>query len=118
MSRTSPWLATLADMSQQASSGDWVTQVVGLIERVVGSLNSRATRPAIKVVRGLVYGVLAACFAFMALILSAIAAVRLLVIATGALFSHEQAWLAEVVVGALFLLFGFLLLSRRHARVD
>ena len=111
-------MATLAAMSQQPSSADWVTQLVGLIERIVGALNSKATRPAIKVVRGLVYGVIAACFAVMALILSAIAAVRLLVIATGALFTHEQTWLAECVVGALFLLAGFFLLSRRHARAD
>ncbi len=111
-------VATLAVMSQQASSADWVTQLVGLIERVVGALNSKATRPAIKVVRALVYGVIAACFAVMALILLAIAAVRLLVIATGALFNHEQAWLAEFVVGAGFVLAGFFLLARRHARAD
>ena len=103
-------------MSQQAPSGDWVTQVVGLIERVVGSLNSKATKPVIKLVRGLVYGVIAGFLGLMALVLVAIAAVRLLVIATGALFDHEQVWLAEVAVGAVFLLGGFLLLSRRHAR--
>ena len=111
-------VATLAAMSQQAPSGDWVSQVVGLIDRFVGSLNSKATRPLIKIVRGLVYGVIAACLGVMALILLAIAAVRGLVQLTGAVFSHEQAWLAEVVVGAVFLLAGFLLLSKRHAGVD
>jgi hypothetical protein len=105
-------------MSQQAPSGDWVSQVVGLIDRYVGALNTKATRPIIKIVRGIVYGVIAACLGVMALILLAIAAVRGLVQLTGAIFTHEQAWLAEVLVGAVFLLGGLLLLSRRHASTD
>jgi len=98
-------------MSQQEPSGDWVSQLVGVLDRTVSTVRNRTTRPAILVVRALVYGVLAAVLGLFALILLAIALVRVAVLAT-----QERVWLADLIVGALFCIIGLFFWMRRHVK--
>jgi hypothetical protein len=104
-------LATLPDMSQQEPSGDWVSQLVGVLDRTVSAVRDRTTRPAILVVRALVYGVLAAVLGLFALILLAVALVRIVVLAT-----QERVWLADLIVGMLFCIVGLFFWMRRHVK--
>ena len=104
-------LATLPVMSQQEPPGDWVSQLVGVLDRTVSAVRNRTTRPAILVVRALVYGVLAGVLGLFALILLAIALVRVAVLAT-----QERVWLADLVVGALFCIVGLVFWTRRHVK--
>ena len=95
-------------MSQQPS-GDWVVQVVDAIDRVVGVVRDKTTKPAVFVVRGLVYGLLAGILAIAILVLVTIAAVRALnLLPIGV-------WFSDMIVGALFVAIGGFLMVSRHA---
>ena len=48
---------------------DWAAQITDQIERVVSTVRDRTTRPALTVVRGLVFGIIAAAGAITALVL-------------------------------------------------
>ena len=91
------------------SDGDWVVQATDTIESVVGTIRDKTTVPLTTAARAIVYGILAAFAGGAALILLAIAAVRLVDIATGA----GNVWIAHLIVGMVFVLPGFLLWRKR-----
>lgn len=95
---------------RRGADADWTVQTADTIERVVGSVRNKTTVPLTTVARGLVYGLLAAFTGMTALVLLAIAAVRLLTIALG------EAWAAHLVSGAIFTLAGVLLLRKALRR--
>jgi hypothetical protein len=94
------------------SDGDWVVQATDTIESVVGSIRDKTTVPLTTAVRAIVYGLLAAFAGGAALILLAIAAVRLVDIATGS----GNVWIAHLIVGMVFLLPGFILWRKRSPK--
>ena len=83
--------------------------------RVVGPVRDKTTGPAIKVTRGIVYGLLAALLGGAAGLLVAIALVRGLDEAIVQVVDSRETWAAHAIVGMLFTLAGLLLWSKRRA---
>lgn len=103
----------------QASNGDWPSEAADTIVRVVGQVRDKTTGPAITVARGIVYGLLAGVLGFVALVLLAIMAVRLLdVYLPESVTGDDNTWLAHTLVGLLFTAAGLVLWSQRRPRAD
>jgi hypothetical protein len=108
--RAAGHLATLGRMSSTPPAGnDWVTTVVGLIERGVGLVRDRTTRPAVKIARFLVWGLLAAILGLVALVLLVIMADRLVILLTG-----HRVYLAHMGIGIILLVLGLIAMRKRH----
>ena len=101
---------------QQAPSPpgpDWTAQVADRIESVVGTVRDRTTVPITKVARVAVFGLVAAVTGGVALVLLVIALVRLHVY----LPFHpdgRKLWVTYAGLGAIFLLVGAFLWSKRR----
>ncbi len=99
-------------MAQQVSdSGDWVSNLADQIERSVGMVRDRTTRPAIVIARGLVFGLLAAILALVALVLVAIIVVRVL-----NNYLPGGVWVAHLITGTLFTTAGLIFFAKRHPK--
>ena len=85
---------------------DWATQLTDQIERVVGTVRDRTTRPVLTVVRGLVFGIIAAASGITALVLVSVVLIRALTELTG------QAWIAELITSGIFLIAGAFLMLK------
>ena len=96
--------------SPPPANGDWVTQVVNLVDRTVGSVRDRTTRPIAGVARALVWGLLAGVLGLVALVLLVIALDRALVI----VLTH-RVYLAHVALGILLMAIGLFLMRKRRA---
>jgi hypothetical protein len=79
---------------------DWASQLTDQIERVVSTVRDRTTRPAITVVRGLVFGVIALGGAITALVLISVVLIRVLTELTG------ESWIAFLITAGIFLAVG------------
>jgi nitrate reductase gamma subunit len=88
--------------------GDWATRAADSIEAIVTTVRDRTTRPLLIAGRGLVYGLFAAILAIAVIVLFSIALIRGLTVATG------KAWIAEFIVGGLFIIIGIVLLVLRR----
>ena len=95
-------------MSVPAPDGDWAARTADSIERVVIAVRDRTTRPVLQAGRAIVYALLAAMLGITAVVLLAMLVVRLLTAITG------KAWLAELIVGAFFVIIGTVLLVMRR----
>ena len=92
---------------------DWPSQTADTIERLIGTVRSKTTEPVERIVRGIVYGLLAAVLGVVALVLLAIAAVRFV-----DAYLPGEVWAAHLLIGALFTAAGLLLWSRRRSTAD
>jgi hypothetical protein len=119
-SSSSPRRAGAPDPTGPAASGsDWPAQAADTIERVVGTVRDKTTGPAISVARWLVYGTFALFVGLAVLVLTAIAAVRLIdVYLPDAWVGEDHSWVAHLIVGVVFSLLGMVLWSRRTAPAD
>src|SRR3954469_7025783 len=96
--------------AQQPSSappppeGDWASQVADTIERVVGQVRERTTRPLVTATRAIVFGLLAAIIGIASLVLVAITLVRVLTYLPGGV------WVAHLITGLVFLIAGIILM--------
>lgn len=100
-----------------AAGDDWPIQVADAIERTVGAVRDKTTGPAIKVARGVVYGLFALLVAVAVLVMLAISAVRALdVYLPDAAFGEQHTWAAHALVGAVFTIAGMVCWSRRTPR--
>lgn len=88
--------------------GEWPMQAADTIERVVSNVKRKTTGPAIVVSRALVYGIVAATFGVMALILGLVGVVR-------ALDALLPTWAVHLVIGGVLSLAGLFCWSRRTA---
>ena|SRR6266511_2674996 len=96
---------------------DWPSQVADQIERVVGTVRDKTTGPALKVVTAIVYGTFAAIVGTVVAILFAIMAVRLLNnYLPSSVFGEEHMWVAHLIIGLVFVIFGAILWLRRRAK--
>jgi len=95
--------------STPPNNGDWVTTVVGFLEKGVGAVRDRTTAPAVKIARALVWGLLAAILGLVALLLGLIAVDRVIVIVTG-----HRVYLAHMAVGIVLMLGGLFAMRKRH----
>jgi uncharacterized protein YacL len=89
--------------------GDWAAQTADTIERLVGQIRSRTTRPAVTAARGLVYGLLAAILGIAAVVLLIAALVRILAVLL------PEVWMAYLLLGVVFTVVGAVLMLKRHA---
>lgn len=96
--------------STPPTEGDWVTQVVSLVDRTVGTVRDKTTRPVAGAAKALVWGLMAALLGAVALVLLLIAADRVLVILTG-----HRAYLAHMIVGIVLIAVGLIAMRKRHA---
>jgi hypothetical protein len=87
---------------------DWTTETADRIVRAVDMVRERTVDPAQAIARGTVYGILAALIALPALVMATIGLFRGLVI-----IYQGEVWAAWLTLGAIFVLFGLLLWSRR-----
>jgi hypothetical protein len=90
---------------------DWTVQATDTVERLVATVRSRTTRPAIVAARAVVYGVLGAILGIAALILLAIAAVRVIDV-----YVPGEVWAAHLIVGVLFTALGLVAWRSRRVR--
>jgi uncharacterized membrane protein len=99
-------------MSDPSPAPDWATRTADSIERVVNTVRDRTTRPLLVAGRAIVFGLLAVVVGIAAVVLLSITIVRVLVILT------DRAWLADLILGALFVIAGFVLLRLRRTAVQ
>jgi Putative Actinobacterial Holin-X, holin superfamily III len=90
---------------------DWTTQAAGAVERAVGMVRERTVGPAQQIVKFVVYGVLVAILALTAVVLFSVLVLRVL-----NLFLPD--WAAWLVLGALFLIAGFVAFAFRTPKRD
>jgi hypothetical protein len=93
---------------------NWAPELADTVERLVGTVRDRATKPAVRAARAIVFGLLAAMLAVVAITLLLIAATR----AVQALLDLGLDWsvavyLSYFIVGGILCLVGLLLLGRR-----
>ena len=90
---------------------DWATQAVDLLDSVVDGIRSKTTEPITKAARALVYGIVLGVMGSVALIIVAIAFVRVLdILIPGAV------WSAHLAVGVVFVAAGLFIWTRRSPR--
>jgi hypothetical protein len=103
----------MQDASSHDSQADWPRQAADLIDRYVGAARDKATVPAIKVARALVYGTVVGFCAIAIAVLGAIAFVR---IVDKSIPGDGNVWIAHLVVGLLFVFAGAIAWRFRTAR--
>jgi hypothetical protein len=94
---------------------DWTTQAADRIESVVTSVRDKTTVPVQKAARAVVFGLIGLVIGALALVLLIVAIFRLHVYIPG----HREGrkvWIADVGVGAIFVLIGGFSWSRRKPR--
>jgi hypothetical protein len=95
---------------------NWAADLADTIERVVGTVRERTTKPLVTASRGVVFGLLAGILGITAVTLLIIAATR----ATQALldiwFRHEvSVYLSYFIIGGIICLGGLFVLSKRFS---
>ena len=83
---------------------DWPVRAADSVERLIGSVRSKTTGPALVISRVLVYGVVAAVLALIALILVLALVTRLMIA-----ICQGEVWLAYLILGVMFAVAGLLL---------
>jgi hypothetical protein len=99
-------------MSDPLPPPDWATRAADSIEKVVVTVRDRTTRPLLLAGRAVVFGVLIAIVGVSMVVLLSIAIVRIVVILT------DRAWVADLILGGLFVIAGFVLLALRKGAVE
>jgi uncharacterized BrkB/YihY/UPF0761 family membrane protein len=94
---------------------DFAKNATDMVERYVGVVRDNTTTRVIRGARFVVFGLIAAFGAAIALVLVLIIATRLLQILWALPFDHDSSvWLSYVTLGGLFSVIGLLLMSKRH----
>jgi hypothetical protein len=101
-------------MANPLTDPNWAPELADTVERLVGTVRDRATKPAVRAARAIVFGLLAAMLAVVAITLLLIAATR----GVQALLDLGLDWsvavyLSYFIVGGILCLVGVLLLTRR-----
>jgi hypothetical protein len=105
-----------ADDPKGAGGGeDWAAATADAIERAVQSVRAKTADPLERVVRLLVYGLLAGIVGIAIAVLLAVAAVRGLVELIDVVWQREV-WLAHLIIGGIFVIAGLLVWRRRTAK--
>lgn len=95
---------------------NWAPNLADTVERVVGTVRDKTTKPLLIAYRGLVFGIVAAFGGVTALVMLIIAFVRGLQALVEIGTSHDTAvWVSYLGVGALFTLLGLIVMRKRYA---
>lgn len=92
---------------------DWAAQTADQIEKVVVGIRSKTADPLDRIVRIVVYGLVAAALGTAALVLLSAALVRAVDVAV-----PGEVWSAHVIVGGIFTLAGLFLWTKRRQKAD
>jgi hypothetical protein len=101
------------------SDPEFPRKTADLIDRVVGVVRDRTTKPVVTVVRGIVFGSIVAVVAVSLVTLALIAVVR----GTQELFElaldeRRAVWVSYFVIGGAFVAVGALVMRARHSDTD
>ena len=97
----------------------WAQKTVAAIDRWVGLVRDRTTRPIITVVRGVVFGVLILTGVVLIAVLGLIALTRGLQAALDAGLSRDAAvWSSYLILGAVFLFAGLVIARKQRSDDD
>ena len=97
---------------------NWAADLADTVERVVGSVREKTTKPLVTVTRGLVYGLLAAILGIAALVLLIVMLTR----GTQELLDQfnvrrsAAVYISYLAVGGIFSLLGLFVLSKRYSK--
>ena len=95
---------------------NWATDLTGQLTTLVGNIRDKTTNNAIKVVRGVVFGLLAMFLGLVAVVLLLITATRGLQSLLDIWFAWDKAvYISYYVIGGILTIVGMLLMSKRHA---
>lgn len=98
------------------SDPEFPRKTVDFIDRIVGAVRDRTTRPIVAITRGIVFGALVAVVSIALISIALIAIMRgsqeLLELA---LSERRAVWVSYFVVGSAFILIGALLMRARHS---
>jgi hypothetical protein len=114
---TAEQLARADEHQGPGAEEDWAAATADAIERAVQSVRAKTADPLERVVRLVVYGLLAGIVCIAIAVLLAIAAVRGLVELLGVVWQPEV-WLADLIVGGIFVVAGLLVWGRRTAKTE
>ena len=112
MAVSSEQLARADDQKGPAAGEDWAATTADAIERAVQSVRAKTADPLERVVRLVVYGLLAGIVGIAVAVLFAVALVRGLVELLDVVWQREV-WLAHLIVGGIFVLAGLFTWTRR-----
>jgi hypothetical protein len=94
------------------ADGDWVVTLTDNIDRIIGTVREKTTRPAITVVRAIVLGVIAAFAGIIALVLLIVGLVRLV-----NNLVPGPVWIAYLIMGSVLALTGLILMRLRRPKL-
>lgn len=95
---------------------NWATEVTEQITTLVGTVRDKTTNNAIKVVRGVVFGLMGLILGVVALTLTLILLTRAIQALFDLAVDHDKAvWLSYFTVGGILTIVGWLLMSKRHS---
>ena len=95
---------------------NWAPELADTVERVVGTVRDKATKPAVHVTRGIVFGLLAMLLGATALTLGLIGITRGLQALLDLVVSWERAvYLSYLIVGGILCALGALFFRKRHS---
>jgi hypothetical protein len=93
---------------------NWAPELADTVERLVDTVRDRTTKPAVRAARAIVFGLLAAMLAVVAITLLLLAATRgLQALLDLGLDWSMAVYLSYFIVGGILCLVGLLLLARR-----
>ena len=95
-------------MAQEAK--DWTTDLLDRLDHYIDVVRSNTTDRLVRIARLLIFGLIAAVVGAMAAVVALIALIRLLDV-----LLPREVWLPYVVLGAIFLVAGLFLWSKRTA---
>lgn len=100
------------------SDPEFPRKTVDFIDRIVGAVRDRTTRPIVAVTRGIVFG------AVVAVVSVALISIALIAVMRGsqellelALSERRAVWVSYFMVGSAFILIGALLMRARHSKL-
>ena len=95
---------------------NWATDLADTIERVVGSVRERTTKPLVTASRGVVFGLLAGILGITAVVLLIIILTRAMQALLDIWFRHEMSvYLSYFIIGGIICLGGLFVLSKRFS---
>jgi hypothetical protein len=96
---------------------NWASDLTDTIVDTIDKVRDRTTKPVIMAARGLVFGILTAFLAMMALAMLLIAISRGLINLLEWPLAHETSvWVSHLTLGALFCSIGTICMIRRHGK--
>jgi hypothetical protein len=95
---------------------NWAADLADTIDRYVGKVRTTVTDRAVHVVRGVVFGLVIAIAAPVAVALFLILATKVVQHAIAMAIDHDSSiWLSYMVIGGLLVLGGSMLMRKRYA---